>query len=58
MRHEFTYPTVTPIVRLGGRPAEAALDERPAPAPRPSALPTQRDLVRASLLRCPPSDYR
>lgn len=58
MRHEFSYPTVTPILRTGPGQTEVALDDRPAPAPRPARAPSQRDLVRASLLRCPPSDRR
>ena len=36
MRHEFSYPTVTPIVRRRGGQAEVALDDRPAPAPSPA----------------------
>jgi hypothetical protein len=58
MRREFSYPTVTPVVRAAGGHNEIALDDRPAPAPRPAAAPRQRDLVRASLLRCPPTDRR
>jgi hypothetical protein len=44
MDHHFSFPTVTEI-----------LPTRPAPAPpRPPAV-SQRELVRASLMRCPES---